>query len=169
MLGCGNSQLSPLLYSAGYQEMVNIDYSSQLIGNMQRRYPEQTWYEIDILELSLPHNLEILGGLESFDIAIDKGTLDALMAEGNGSSPWNPDPRVVAHVHTMLRGVDGLLKPGAKLIYITFGQPHFRRNLLDAIPGWSTEFFTLGEAFHYFVYVCTKQSVPPQSSTSSTC
>lgn len=157
MLGCGNSTLSPSMHDVGYTEIVNIDYSSTLINKMSSRYPDQKWLTMDIAELNQTQNIEALGGQGSFDIALDKGTMDALMAEGKGSSPWNPGEKVVQDVESMLKGVDGLLKEGAKMIYITFGQPHFRRKYLEAIEGWTVETRTLGDMFHYFVYVATKQ------------
>ncbi|SOV07900.1 related to SEE1 - probable lysine methyltransferase [Ustilago sp. UG-2017a] len=156
MLGCGNSTLSPSMHDAGYTSILNIDYSSTLISRMSSRYPEQKWLTMDITELTHPQNLSLLGGEGSFDIALDKGTMDALMAEGKGSSPWSPGEKVVQDVSKMLEGVDKLLKQGGSMVYITFGQPHFRRKYFEAIEGWKVETRTLGEMFHYFVYVATK-------------
>lgn len=156
MLGCGNSTLSPSMHAAGYTKITNIDYSSNLIASLTRRYPEQCWVEMDITQLHLASNIAALGGEHSFDVALDKGTMDALMAEGKGSSVWNPSQKVLDDVRTMLKGVDGLLKEGGKLVYITFGQPHFRKKYLEEVDGWSVEVRTVGEMFHYFVYVATK-------------
>lgn len=156
MLGCGNSTLSPSMHDAGYRNIVNIDYSSNLITRLSSRYPDQTYLEMDITQLRQPANLTTLGGASSFDIALDKGTMDALMAEGKGSSVWSPSPTVVANVREMLKGVDALLKPGGRMIYITFGQPHFRKPWLEEVQGWHVTVSTLGDMFHYFVYVCTK-------------
>ncbi|SJX64996.1 related to SEE1-probable lysine methyltransferase [Sporisorium reilianum f. sp. reilianum] len=156
MLGCGNSTLSPQMYAAGYTNIVNIDYSTTLIARLTSRYPDQTHLVQDITTLHHPASLTTLGGPASFDIALDKGTMDALMAEGKGSSVWNPSEKVVQDVREMLRGVDTVLKPGGKLVYVTFGQPHFRKRWLDEVEGWSVETRTLGDMFHYFVYVATK-------------
>ncbi|EST09228.1 hypothetical protein PSEUBRA_001182 [Kalmanozyma brasiliensis GHG001] len=168
MLGCGNSTLSPSMHIAGYKRIINIDYSSNLISSLSRRYPDQTWIEMDITQLSLPSNITTLGGQGSFDIALDKGTMDALMAEGKGSSVWNPSDKVVDDVRTMLNGVDGLLKEGGKMVYITFGQPHFRKKYLEEIDGWSVEVRTVGEMFHYFVYVATKLPATTSVETAET-
>lgn len=156
MLGCGNSTLSPQMHDAGYTNMVNIDYSSNLISRLARRYPDQTYLEMDITQLTLAPNVSLLGGACSFDIALDKGTMDALMAEAKGSSVWNPSDKVITNIRAMLQGVDHLLKVGAKMIYITFGQPHFRTKWLQEIHGWHVETRTLGDMFHYFVYIVTK-------------
>ncbi|SPO24154.1 related to SEE1 - probable lysine methyltransferase [Ustilago trichophora] len=156
MLGCGNSTLSPDMHLSGYTSIYNIDYSTTLISRMKTRYPNQNWHVIDITQLLLPQNVSLLGGQNSFDIALDKGTMDALMAEGKGSSVWNPSEKVVKNVKDMLNGVDNLLKKGGKLIYITFGQPHFRQKYLQEVKGWKVEVRTLGDMFHYFVYIATK-------------
>ncbi|ETS65326.1 hypothetical protein PaG_00055 [Moesziomyces aphidis] len=156
MLGCGNSTLSPSMHTAGYTSIVNIDYSSTLITRMSQRYPDQSWLEMDITQLDHACNLSTLGGEASFDIALDKGTMDALMAEGKGSSVWNPSTKVLTDINLMLNGVDKILKKGGKMVYITFGQPHFRQKYLEAIPGWTVETRTLGDMFHYFVYIATK-------------
>ena len=156
MLGCGNSTLSPDMHAAGYTNIVNIDYSTNVISRMSTRYPTQQWHVADITTLTSPPTLSLLGGAGSFDIALDKGTMDALMAEGKGSSVWNPSDRVIADVTAMLQGVDAMLKPGGKMVYITFGQPHFRKKYLEEVEGWQVETRTLGDMFHYFVYVATK-------------
>lgn len=163
MLGCGNSTLSPDMHSSGFTNIVNIDYSSSLITRMSSRFPDQTWLEMDITALDTPDNLSLLGGRESFDIALDKGTMDALMAEKRGASVWSPSEKVIHDVTSMLKGVDGILKEGGKMIYITFGQPHFRKKYLEAVEGWEVETRTLGDMFHYFVYIATKK--PRTTST----
>jgi len=38
------------------------------------------------------------------------------------------------------------------LIYLTFGQPHFRRRFLTQ-PATKLEIKELGEAFHYYMYI----------------
>ncbi|TKY85561.1 hypothetical protein EX895_005723 [Sporisorium graminicola] len=158
MLGCGNSTLSPSMHTAGYTNIVNIDYSTTLIQRLTARFPDQTFLVQDITTLHHPSSLTLLGGAASFDVALDKGTMDALMAEGRGASPWNPGEKVVRDVRQMLKGVDTVLRPGGKLIYITFGQPHFRRRWLEEVDGWHVETRTLGDMFHYFVYVATKKA-----------
>lgn len=163
MLGCGNSTLSPSMHADGYKDIINIDYSSVCIDKMRTRYPDQQWHVMDITQLDTPSNLVTLGGAHSFDIAIDKGTMDALMAEGRSASVWHPSEKVVHDVAKELQGVSHLLKPaqatvsGGKLIYITFGQPHFRLPHLESIKDWTIEVRTLGDMFHYFVYICTKR------------
>lgn len=50
-----------------------------------------------------------------------------------------------------------LLKNNGVFISITFAQPHFRQPMfaLDKY-NWSIEQYTVGETFHYFIYVMRK-------------
>ena len=50
-----------------------------------------------------------------------------------------------------------MLEKNGVFISITFAQPHFRKPLyaLDKY-NWSIDLFTVGDTFHYFVYVMTK-------------
>ena len=53
--------------------------------------------------------------------------------------------------------VSKLLKDNGVFISITFAQPHFRKPLYAHDDyNWSIELHTIGETFHYFIYVMTK-------------
>ncbi|WFD21250.1 hypothetical protein MCAP1_003511 [Malassezia caprae] len=137
MLGCGNS---------------NLDYSAVLIEKMQQRVPELDWRVMDIRELC--ENADDLGGPGTWDVIIDKGTMDALMAE-NGSV-WNPSEHVLNNVAREVDGVLHLLKHTTGLfLYFTFGQPHFRRPHMQR-DAWTIETRELGDMFHYYLYICRK-------------
>ena len=45
-----------------------------------------------------------------------------------------------------------LRKGGGKFLYLTFGQPHFRRRYLTR-PGTTLEIQQVGDAFHYNLYI----------------
>ncbi|KAG6331101.1 hypothetical protein ID866_7988 [Astraeus odoratus] len=51
-----------------------------------------------------------------------------------------------------------VLRKGGAFIYITFGQPHFRKRFLMGThtPETRLEIKTLGETFHYFMYILRK-------------
>ncbi|KZT67367.1 S-adenosyl-L-methionine-dependent methyltransferase [Daedalea quercina L-15889] len=147
MLGCGNSKLSEEMYDDGYKNIVNTDYSGVVIEKMKHKHaearPEMEWHEMDIRDLSLESG--------SFDVAVDKGTMDAMMtAKGD---VWDPPEEVVQNCN---REVDEVLrvlrKPGGVFIYLTFGQPHFRERYLTR-PDTRLEVRALGEAFHYYLYI----------------
>lgn len=145
MLGCGNSPLSEQMYDAGYTNIVNIDYSANVIAKMKARTqdrPLMTWQEMDIRSLEFP--------AESFDVAIDKGTMDALLAVKG--DVWNPPSSAVKDCNQEVDEVLRVLIPGGLFIYLTFGQPHFRKQYLTR-EHTSLEIRKLGESFHYFLYL----------------
>ncbi|EJU03663.1 S-adenosyl-L-methionine-dependent methyltransferase [Dacryopinax primogenitus] len=149
MLGCGNSRLSEKMYDDSYRHIVNVDYSHVVIEQMSERHsgtrPDMTWVEMDVRHLEFPD--------AAFDVAIDKGTLDAMLTP---KDVWNPDPQMVADCNAEIDEAYRILRPGGRLIYLTFGQPHFRRQYMNR-HDWKLEIRELGESFHYYLYVCTKR------------
>ena len=94
-------------------------------------------------------------GNESFDIAIDKGTMDALMCEKG--DVWEPSAKLIHDVKLEVDEVVRVLKPGGKFIYVSFGQPHFRRRHLERAGIWDIEVLKIGDSFHYFIYIMKKK------------
>lgn len=79
--GCGNSSLSEDMYRDGYHSITNIDYSSVVVDNMKNRSAEarsMQWLVMDIKELKFESG--------SFDVVIEKATLDALLV--GERDPW---------------------------------------------------------------------------------
>lgn len=122
-LGCGNSLLTPQMYLEGYSNIINMDYSPPCIEQMQEKYPEMDWIVGDIFDLD-----ECVGD-KLFDVALDKGTLDALLTSKH--DPWDPEPHIVEQINIYMENVYKHLKKGGSFIHITFVQPHFRRRFLD--------------------------------------
>ncbi|KAJ1798279.1 hypothetical protein LPJ59_002601 [Coemansia sp. RSA 2399] len=151
MLGCGNSTLSRDMYAAGYQNIVNADYSDVVIEQMRQRtihMDKMTWEVMDVREMPLADG--------SISTAIDKGTLDALMCD-NGDV-WEPSAELCENVGREINEVERVLAPGGKFIWITFGQPHFRRRHLERVS-WDIEIERLNDGgFDYFAYVMTKNT-----------
>ena len=49
-----------------------------------------------------------------------------------------------------------VLRPGGIFLYLTFGQPHFRKRYLIR-PDTKLEIRQLGEAFHYYLYIVRRE------------
>ncbi|KAK7685639.1 hypothetical protein QCA50_010983 [Cerrena zonata] len=150
MLGCGNSKLSEEMYDDGYKQIVNTDYSDILIEKMKHKHqelrPEMQWLEMDVRDLKFDS--------ESFDFAIDKGTMDAMMT--SKGDVWDPPEDVIQNCNQEVDSVLRVLRKGGIFLYLTFGQPHFRKRYLTK-PGTTLEIRTLGDAFHYYLYIIRRQ------------
>ncbi|KAI7872481.1 S-adenosyl-L-methionine-dependent methyltransferase [Spinellus fusiger] len=149
MLGCGNSTLGEDMYNDGYKNITNIDYSKTVIDTMKKRcahQPEMKWLEMDIRDLQFSDC--------SFDVVIDKGTMDALMCDQG--DVWDPSEDLIREVKAEVDQVERVLKVGGVFLYITFGQPHFRKRHLTR-SCWEVKTQTMGDAFHYFFYSMRKE------------
>lgn len=74
MLGCGNSDMSELMYKDGFEEIVNIDISEQLMQGLRDKQeaamPKMQWLYMNASAMTFDTS--------SFDVTVDKGTLDAM-------------------------------------------------------------------------------------------
>jgi len=133
IVGCGNSKFSYDLYLDIPREMIkitNIDYSKNVIDNMQRKYPELEWIEMDMTDMKKTFQKK------TFDIIIDKAAMDAFVT--TEKDVWNPDVQVVKKCYTYLHEVSSLMKTkqtggttlGSLYLHISFAQPHFRSKYL---------------------------------------
>ncbi|CAD6216843.1 unnamed protein product [Miscanthus lutarioriparius] len=174
MVGCGSALMSEDMVNDGYVEIVNIDISSVVIEMMRKKYfnvPQLQYLRMDVRDMSMFPD-------ESFDCAIDKGTLDSLMCGVDA-------PLSAAQ---MILEVDRLLKPGGVFILITYGDPsvrvphlnqsacdwkivlyilprpgfteEIRRRVLDPVPlterGRLPDGFVPEDPDSHYVYVCKK-------------
>ncbi|EJT45104.1 hypothetical protein A1Q2_05153 [Trichosporon asahii var. asahii CBS 8904] len=138
MLGCGNSQLSEVMYDAGWTNIVNVDYSTACIEQMTQRHgearPKMTWLEMDVMNLTF--------GDEEFDMVVDKGKLRE-RGTADGQERWSE------------RIVTGETNPSAMLTTKGDPWPHFRKRYLQDRAGWKLSTKTIGppEGFDYFQYL----------------
>ncbi|KAG5192123.1 S-adenosyl-L-methionine-dependent methyltransferase [Tribonema minus] len=156
MLGCGNSRLSEDMLEDGFTSITNIDISRVVIDQMIERHkdkPALVWQRMNAMALEYPD--------ESFDAAVDKGTLDSLMC-GEGAS---------ANVAKMCMEVSRVLKPNGVYLVISYGAPDSRLKYLQSDDySWTVSVATLpkpaisaaaipdtkdASAVHY-VYLCRK-------------
>lgn len=120
VVGAGNSRLSPQMYDGGYHNITNIDISEVVIHQMKSRYKDQeqmSWLKMDVLKLEFADN--------TFDVVIDKGTVDSLLC---GTNSFH-------NVYQMNKNIARVLRKGGRYIVVTYGQPdtridHYRRKKL---------------------------------------
>ncbi|KAK7206692.1 S-adenosyl-L-methionine-dependent methyltransferase [Myxozyma melibiosi] len=157
MLGCGNSALflqtlSKDLYDSGLKNITNVDYSDVCIAQMAELHkdqPEMTWHVMDVRDMK-----EFKDG--EFDIAIDKGTLDAFLSYTG--SIWTIPEDIKESALKYMDETNRVLKPTGRMLYISYRQPHFARLIIDR-PYWKMETETLSDSsgsFDYFGYVLQK-------------
>jgi len=113
---------------------------------------ELEYFEMDATDLEFAN--------ESFDAAIDKGTMDALLC-GDGSTQ---------NVSKLCSEVSRVLVPGGRFIVISYGQPDHRMSYLKKADfAWNVEVQTIPKspskymddkdpANVHYCYVCTKRS-----------
>eukprot|EP00927_Polykrikos_kofoidii_P071202 TRINITY_DN67501_c0_g1_i1.p1 TRINITY_DN67501_c0_g1~~TRINITY_DN67501_c0_g1_i1.p1 ORF type:complete len:341 (+),score=59.98 TRINITY_DN67501_c0_g1_i1:206-1228(+) len=111
IVGCGNSELSGEMLQAGYQRIVNIDISESVVAKMKRKLPQCEWRVMDATSMDFDECC--------FDLAVDKGTIDALMNDADNSQA----SAVIAEVWRTLRP-DG--------VFLLVSHSRLRGNVLDA-------------------------------------
>lgn len=121
---------------------------------MTKRHSEISgleWKRADV------RDLEMLAD-KSVDVALDKGTLDA-MIYGSG---WNPPDEVRSNTGRYMREVHRVLKDGGMFLYITFRQGQFIRPLLNPEGRlWDMTMQVLQSeegTFPYYGYVIQKKT-----------
>lgn len=81
MVGCGNSELSEQMYDVGYKHLTNIDISETVVTHMNQRNaqrrPGLTFQQVDATQTPYED--------ASHQVALDKGTLDAVASEEEGA------------------------------------------------------------------------------------
>ena len=78
-LGCGNSSLPGDMLQAGYQSQIGVDYSKIVIKQMKERYKVFDKLRFEVEDVT---NLSYSDG--TFDVAIDKGTIDTILCNESG-------------------------------------------------------------------------------------
>jgi len=152
-VGCGNSRLGEELLREGVAGGITcVDLSPVAVQRMRDRLAAQGTKGVDVVVADM---LDLPFEPESFDLVIEKGTMDVLFVDSG--DPWNPKPTTVNNVMKMLECMHRVLKPEGIFVSITFGQPHFRRRFFEAPEfTWSVEYSTFGDGFHYFFYTLKK-------------
>jgi ubiquinone/menaquinone biosynthesis C-methylase UbiE len=111
---------------SGLKNICSTDASPTVVAKMRERARASgcgaiTWAVADML--ALPYDAA------SFDVVIEKGSIDCFMVDNK--DPWNPLPEVRARVATVLSEAHRVLTPHGCLLSITFAAPHFRKPLFN--------------------------------------
>ncbi|XP_050593395.1 eEF1A lysine and N-terminal methyltransferase homolog [Bombus affinis] len=122
IVGCGNSTVSMCLYDAGYRNITNIDISHIVIRQMRKinaiMRPQLVYEHMDATQMVYADS--------TFNVVLDKGTLDALM----------PDTKegTVSNVNKYFKEITRILRDGGRYICISLLQEHILRQLLSYFP-----------------------------------
>ena len=141
-----NIEMSEDMHAEGYVDLVNVDYSAQVIETMRARCPHLQWLEMDMRQMTFAS--------ETFDVVLDKGAMDALWSDGG--SQWDPSEEVRNDVSACVAEVQRVLKPGGSFLMVSFGQPHFRKPLLNTRPWTALEYQAIPPLDLYHLYHLTK-------------
>jgi len=121
-VGCGNSHLTEVLWSREIcKTITNIDISDVLIARMKEQSKGTVcedsrvrWMVMDVCNMSF--------AAASFDLILEKGTLDALLCESEEK---------LDVVHAMLDECFRVLRPSGCLLLVTHGNPSDRLSVLQ--------------------------------------
>ncbi|RQM14888.1 hypothetical protein DD237_003055 [Peronospora effusa] len=115
VVGCGNSALSGDLVADGFVNLLSVDFSARVIDEMQRKHPAMQWQVMDMTDMRTLED-------GSFDLVMDKGALDALMAEDT--------KEIKEDASRMLNEVERVLAPGGRYCCVTMAQDFILQHLL---------------------------------------
>lgn len=135
----------------GFESIVNVDYSEKVIEMMAERtrdtFPTMKWLTADFRDMRAQFSDS------SFDVVLDKGSLDALWSDGG--SQWDPSEQVLKDINAALDEILRLLRPqGGRFISITFGQPHFRLPHMTRESDW--KLISSHKLGLYYIYIFDK-------------
>ena len=149
-LGCGNSEFSENMYSDGYKNIYNIDISENVIKAMSQRNKDKEGmiYEVmDVRKLNYEDN--------SFDLAVDKSTIDALLCGDDA----------FINVAKRIKEVQRVLKVGGYYMIVSYGTPEYRMlHLSRKFEKFKIEILKIEKDFveedgydkHHYIYLCQK-------------
>ncbi|RPB03585.1 S-adenosyl-L-methionine-dependent methyltransferase [Choiromyces venosus 120613-1] len=152
-LGCGNSLLPEDLHKRGYTDQLSVDFSEVVIRDMKVKYEGFEGLRWEVMDVRDMHGV----GDGVVGVAVDKGTLDAMLS----GSLWDPPEEVRRNTKAYIDEVARVLKSGGLFLYITYRQPHFIKPIItreDVWPGFEIESIQEeGGMFEYFGFVMRKK------------
>lgn len=122
IVGCGNSTLGNDLYDIGYNKIINIDISQvairQMINLNSKKRPDMQFIHMDALDMKFEN--------EQFSAIIDKGTLDALMPDG--------EKETVERIQKYFDEIMRVLKVSGRYVCVSLLQEHILKMIVDYFP-----------------------------------
>ena len=115
VIGCGNSDFSHELYLHSQPHIINIDFSPIVIEEMKRKAPHLTWEVMDMTKLAYANS--------SFDVVVDKGSLDALLSTHSKESSQDSNH--------MFNHISRVLDTSGCYICISLAQDYILHTLLS--------------------------------------
>lgn len=116
--GCGNSSLSADLYDVGYVNITNIDVSEIAIkqmNNINSKRDKMKFICMDATKMAFED--------DSYNVVLDKGTLDALMPDESDETM-----KIIDKYFSEIKRV---LKLGGRYVCISLLQKHIIKKLVD--------------------------------------
>ncbi|XP_026542706.1 methyltransferase-like protein 13 [Notechis scutatus] len=163
VVGCGNSELSEQLYDEGYHDIISVDINERVVKQMQERStqlrPKMTYMVMDVLQMDFPD--------DHFQVVFDKGTLDALLTDGEETT--------LKRAERMFAEISRVLQFGGRYLCVSLAQTHVLKAAVEyfsqkgwmvrvhQVPGQKTGTSEQEFALPVFVYVMTKIKPVPGS------
>lgn len=116
VVGCGNSSFSADLYDCGFSNIVNIDFSPEVIAQMKKKNedrPKMRWEVMDMTNMAFSD--------ESFEVIFDKGALDALMSV--------EEEETRDRATQMFQEIHRVLRPNGKYVCISLCEEYIATHL----------------------------------------
>ncbi|OXB57996.1 hypothetical protein ASZ78_011806 [Callipepla squamata] len=162
VVGCGNSELSEQMYDTGMcEDIVNIDISDAVVRQMRERSasrrPKMSYLQMDVLHMDFPD--------AHFQVALDKGTLDAILTDD--------EEITLSKVDRMFAEISRVLQVGGRYLCVSLAQAHVLKKAVEYFSqaGWVVRVHEVATSrdkqqfvLPVFVYVMTKFRKIPGSA-----
>lgn len=115
-VGCGNGVITEEMYDDGYKSITNIDISEEVIQQMQDRNTKRLEMRYLVMD-----GQEMIFEDESFDVVLDKCTIDGIMTS----------EEYLLTAHRVISEVFRVLKTGGLYIVVSYASSSTRRYLFE--------------------------------------
>lgn len=147
-VGCGNSEFSEKMFNDGFINNYNIDICENVINYMKERNKDKKGLHYQAMDVRDMKDFQD----ETFDLIIDKSTLDALLC----------GEKSFVNVVLMTKEISRILKTGGIYFIISYGRPEYRlfhlqrKHLAFDIKVIEIKDKNGNDDTVHFGYICTK-------------